>query len=92
MLRTWMSNDVSAARHAGDLRAALGAMKARTLVLASETDLYFTPEDCARDAAQIPGARFQTIPSIWGHRAGNPYQNPVDAMFIRNAIEELMSA
>jgi homoserine O-acetyltransferase len=92
MLRTWMSNDISAAQHAGDLRAALGSIKARTLVLASETDLYFTPEDCARDAAAIPGARFATIPSIWGHRAGNPYQNPADASFIRSAIEELMSA
>lgn len=92
MLRTWMSSDVSFARHGGDLRAALGSIQARTLVLASETDLYFTPEDCARDAAAISGARFRTIPSIWGHRAGNPYQNPADAAFIRNAVEELMSA
>ena len=92
MLRIWMANDVSAAQHAGDLSAALGAIRARTLVLASATDLYFTPDDCARDAAAIAGARFETIPSIWGHRAGNPYQNPADAQVIRHAVEELMSA
>jgi homoserine O-acetyltransferase len=92
MLRTWLANDVSLARHAGDLKAALGSIRARTLVLASATDLYFTPEDCAADAAAIPGARFETIPSIWGHRAGNPYQNPADARFIRTALDELMSA
>lgn len=92
MLRIWLSNDVSLARHAGDLSAALASIKARTLVLASATDLYFTPEDCAADAAAISDARFELIPSIWGHRAGNPYQNPADARFIRAAIEELMSA
>jgi homoserine O-acetyltransferase len=92
MLRCWMACDVSAsARHGGDLGRALGAIRARTLVMAGATDLYFPPEDCAADAAAIPGARFVTIPSIWGHRAGNPHQNPEDAAFIRRAIEELTS-
>jgi homoserine O-acetyltransferase len=90
MLHTWLACDVSEApRFGGDLRKALGAIRAKTLVMASATDLYFTPEDCAADAAAIPGARFVTIPSIWGHRAGNPYQNPTDAHFIRNAVAEL---
>jgi homoserine O-acetyltransferase/O-succinyltransferase len=92
MLRVWLANDVSTARHAGDLQAALGSITAKTLVLAGSTDLYFTPEDCATEAAAIPGARFDMIPSIWGHRAGNPYQNPADARFIRSAVEELLSA
>jgi homoserine O-acetyltransferase/O-succinyltransferase len=93
MLRTWMASDVSDnPRHGGDLARALGSIRARTLVMASATDLYFTPEDCAADARAIPGARLLTIPSIWGHRAGNPYQNPDDARFIRSAVEELMTA
>lgn len=89
MLRTWMANDVAGG---GDLAATLGTIRARALVMASATDLYFTPEDCAADAAAIPGARFVTIPSIWGHRAGNPAQNPEDARFIRRAVQELMAA
>lgn len=93
MLRTWIANDVSAnARDGGDLAKALGAVRARTLVMPGTTDLYFTPEDCAADAAAIPGARFLPIPSIWGHRAGNPAQNPEDARFIRRAVQELMDA
>jgi len=93
MLHTWMHSDVSAnAEHAGDLPRALAAIRARTLVMPSASDLYFTPEDCAADARAIPGARLLTIPSIWGHRAGNPYQNPEDARFIRDAIAELMAA
>jgi len=93
MLRTWMASDVSAnPDHQGDLSRALGAIRARALVMPSATDLYFTPEDCAADARAIPNARLVTIPSIWGHRAGNPYQNPEDARFIRNAVAELMAA
>jgi homoserine O-acetyltransferase/O-succinyltransferase len=91
MLRTWVASDVSAhPRYGGDLAQALGSIRARTLVMPSATDLYFTPEDCAADAASIAGARLLVIPSIWGHRAGNPYQNPEDACFIRKAIVELM--
>jgi homoserine O-acetyltransferase/O-succinyltransferase len=91
MLSTWISCDVSAnQRHQGDLARALGDVKSRTLVMPSATDLYFTPEDCAADAAAIPGARLLTIPSIWGHRAGNPQHNPADQAFIRQAVHELM--
>ena len=58
----------------------------------SATDLYFTPDDCLAEAALIPTARSVVIPSIWGHRAGNPSQNPEDARFIRSAIEELTAS
>ncbi|MEI9952270.1 MAG: alpha/beta fold hydrolase [Pseudomonadota bacterium] len=93
MLHTWMHSDVSAnAEYGGDLARALAAIRARTLVMPSSTDLYFTAEDCAADARAIVGARLLTIPSIWGHRAGNPYQNPEDARFIQAAIAELMAA
>jgi homoserine O-acetyltransferase len=88
MLRTWICCDVSK-RH-GSLAAALGSIRARTLVMPSATDLYFTPQDCADDAAAIPGARLREIPSIWGHRAGNPSQNPEDARFIRAAVDQLL--
>ncbi|MET0283104.1 MAG: alpha/beta fold hydrolase [Polyangiales bacterium] len=87
MLRTWMRNDVARGQ---PLSQALGRIRARTLIMPSQTDLYFTPEDCADDAALIPGARYREIPSIWGHRAGNPSQNPSDARFIRAAIEQLL--
>ena len=92
MLATWIACDVSNnSRYQGDFEQALGSIRAKTLVLASATDLYFTPEDCAADARAIPGARFLSIPSIWGHRAGNPYQNPEDERFVREAVHELLS-
>ena len=88
MLCTWIRSDVS--RKHRDLPHALGSIRARTLVMPSRTDLYFTPEDCAEDAALIPQATLSEIPSIWGHRAGNPYQNPEDARFIRDAVSQLL--
>lgn len=93
MLRTWMACDVAQNPvHRGSLSAALGAIRARTLVMPGSCDLYFTPEDCAADAAAIRDARYLPIPSVWGHRAGNPAQNPEDARFIRDAVHALLAA
>jgi len=88
---TWLRCDVSDnPTYQNDIARAMQAIQAQTLVMPSTTDLYFPPEDCAREAAMIPQAEYQPIPSIWGHRAGNPYQNPEDEQFIRHAIEQLL--
>jgi len=52
------------------LNAALRGIKARALIMPSQTDLYFTAEDSLIEARQIPHAIYRPIPSIWGHRAG----------------------
>jgi homoserine O-acetyltransferase/O-succinyltransferase len=91
MIDTWLRCDISDNPiYQGDVAAALGAIQAKTLVMPGTTDLYFTPEDCQAEAAQIPQAKYLPIPSIWGHRAGNPYQNPDDAAFIRQAVQALL--
>jgi homoserine O-acetyltransferase len=92
MIETWLRSDVSAnSTYNGDLSAALGAIRAKTLVMPGSHDLYFTPEDSLADAKKIPGAEFRPIPSIWGHRAGNPSKNPADQAFIQKAVTELLS-
>jgi homoserine O-acetyltransferase/O-succinyltransferase len=91
MLDTWLRCDVGDnSTYQGDCDRALNSIQAKTLVMPSLTDLYFTPEDCAADADRIPNATYLPIPSIWGHRAGNPYENPTDEAFIRSAIQELL--
>ncbi|MFQ3613112.1 MAG: alpha/beta fold hydrolase [Cyanobacteriota bacterium] len=93
MIETWIRCDISDNPvYKGNYEAALASIRAHTLVMPSLTDLYFTPADCQAEAERIPNALFQGIPSIWGHRAGNPYQNPVDEMFIRDAIQDLMQS
>ena len=92
MLDTWLHCDISDNSHyQGNYRTALTAIAAKTYVMPSTTDLYFTPEDCAAEAAIIPHAEYHPIPSIWGHRAGNPYQNPVDAEWIRSKVQQLLA-
>ncbi len=90
MLRTWMRSDVGVVC-AGDTVAALRSIRARTLVMPSTSDLYFTSDDCAADAALIPGAIFCPLQSWLGHRAGNPMHHPLEAQAIRSALDDLLS-
>lgn len=89
---TWQRADISAnERYEGDLSRALGAITAKALVMPGETDLYFRVADNAREVALMPNAELRPIPSIWGHRAGNPRDNPTDAAFLREAVQELLA-
>jgi homoserine O-acetyltransferase len=86
-LRTWESADISGnARYDGDLAQALRAIRARVLLMPGETDLYFRVADNAAELPHLAQGVLQPIPSIWGHRAGNPVANPVDAAFIKQAV------
>lgn len=92
-LWTWQNCDVSAnATYTSDFARALGAIKAKSLIMPSETDLYFTVEDNRREVAHMKNAELRPIPSIWGHRAGNPLANPEDERFIAKAIRELLAS
>jgi homoserine O-acetyltransferase/O-succinyltransferase len=91
MVETWMQSDVSDnAIYKGDLKAALGAISARSLIMPSTTDLYFTVDHGEAETKLMPNAIFKPIKSDWGHRAGNPASSPADAAFIRAAVAELM--
>jgi homoserine O-acetyltransferase/O-succinyltransferase len=76
----------------GDRIKALQSIRARTLVMPSETDLYFTVVDAKAEAAHMPNAEFRPIPSVWGHRAGNPMRNPADQEFIFDAVRKLLAS
>ncbi len=92
MIDTWLHCDVSNnSTYQGDYEKALKSITAKTLVMPSTTDLYFTPEDCKAEANLILNPKYLPIPSIWGHRAGNPYQNPEDEIFIKKAIQIILN-
>jgi homoserine O-acetyltransferase len=64
----WQRGDVS--RHTGgDLRAALGRIKARTFVMPMSSDMFFPPDDCQAEWRLIPNAEFRPIKTIDGHLA-----------------------
>ena len=92
MLATWQGADISAnTTYCGDFAKALGSIKARSLVMPCETDLYFPPEDSEIEVGLMPNAELRVIPSIWGHSAGALGLNKIDVAFIDQAIKHLLS-
>ncbi len=90
---TWQHGDISAhPEFNGDLGAALASIKARVLLMPGDHDLYFRVEDNALEMAHLKRAELKPIPSIWGHRAGNPLQSPQDAAFIETAVTALLES
>ncbi|MGH9523320.1 MAG: alpha/beta fold hydrolase [Terriglobales bacterium] len=91
MLWTWQNADISDnVRYRRDLKAALGAIKSRAIVMPGATDLYFRVRDNELEVQQMPRAELRPIPSIWGHVAGLGV-NPTDIGFIDNALNELLN-
>jgi homoserine O-acetyltransferase/O-succinyltransferase len=80
---TWQEADISANDlYAGDLPKALASISARVLLMPSATDLYFRVADNEAELAHLKSAELAVIPSIWGHRAGNPRSSPADLGFL----------
>ncbi|WP_374468228.1 alpha/beta fold hydrolase [Ferrovibrio sp.] len=91
-LRTWEAGDISSLYYGGDLKAALKAIRAKVLLMPGATDLYFRVADNEAELPHLAKAELKAIPSIWGHRAGNPVQNPPDAVFIRDNVRRLLES
>jgi homoserine O-acetyltransferase len=90
---TWQEADISANElYHGDLEKALGAITARVLLMPSETDLYFRVADNALELEHLRDAELATIPSIWGHRAGNPRGIPADLEFLSGRVRAWLDA
>jgi homoserine O-acetyltransferase len=86
-LCTWDAADISANDlYNGDLDAALRAIQARVLLMPGATDLYFRTADNEAELPFLTTASLRPIPSIWGHRAGNPVVNPADMLFIKHEV------
>ena len=91
--RTWQSGDISANDlYRGDLAKALGAISARVLLMPGDHDLYFQVEDNRRELQSLRRGDLQPIPSVWGHRAGNPVNQPEDRAFIETRVKALLAA
>ena len=91
-LWTWQNGDISANDlYRGDLQMALAGIKAKVLLMPSATDLYFQTEDNRLELPHLKHGRLAEIPSVWGHRAGNPLANPEDAAFIDTQVKALLN-
>ena len=92
MLWTWQNGDISQTPgFNGDFEKALGAIKAKAIVMSAEMDLYFPPEDNEYEVKYMPNAEFRAIKSVWGHFAGGGV-NATDTKFIDDSIRELLAS
>ena len=92
-LWTWQNGDISANDlYRGDLAMALAGIKARVLLMPSATDLYFQTDDNRAELPHLKNAKLAEIPSVWGHRAGNPRDNPEDAAFLDKHVTALLES
>lgn len=64
----WQRGDVGRMT-GGDLRAALGRIRAKTFVMPMSSDMFFPPADCQAEWRLIPDAEFRPVETIDGHLA-----------------------
>jgi homoserine O-acetyltransferase/O-succinyltransferase len=90
----WQNGDISrCAEFSGDFDRALAAIKAHMLLMPGGTDRYFDVRDNEDELPRLVNASsavLRPIPSVDGHRAGNPVNNPRDHAFIRAEISALL--
>jgi homoserine O-acetyltransferase len=55
------------------------------------TDIYFRVADNEAELPFLRKAELRPIPSIWGHRAGNPVDNTTDTAFLRRCVNEWLA-
>jgi len=92
MLWTWQNGNIgNTPGFDGDFEKALGAIKAKAIVMPAEMDLYFPPEDNEYEVKFMPNAEFRVIKSVWGHFAGGGV-NPVDTQFIDEHLKVLLAS
>lgn len=90
-LWTWQHSDISCNdQYNGDLTAALRAIKAKTIVIACDQDLYFPPQDNALEIQHIAAGALKIYRSPWGHCVASPGNDPQFTEFLDQAISELI--
>lgn len=89
MLSKWQRGDVSNLA-GGDLKQALGRIKAKTCVIAFEDDMFVPVRDCKAEQSLITGSQLKVIPSLWGHFSMVGIF-PEDKKAIDNTLKELLA-
>ena len=91
-LKTWQLGDISDnPLYGGDFKLALGAIKARAILLPCTHDLYFPPEDNEIEARYMPNAECRPFSSVWGHCVASPGNVPEFQACLDGCIAELLA-
>ena len=69
----------------------MNAIKAKTIVIACDNDLYFQPADNELEIPHIPNGELRVYQSPWGHCVASPGNAPDFEAFLDQAINELLN-
>jgi len=90
-LKTWQMGDISDnPMYNGNFKRALSSIKARSIIISCDNDLYFRPEDNEVEASSIPEAQHRVFESPWGHCVASPGNCPEFTDYLDAAIRELI--
>jgi len=89
---SWQHGDIAANDlYKGDFVAALRAISAEVLLMPGDHDMYFRVADSEIEMGHLRRAQLKPIPSIWGHRAGNPSGLPAERAWIVREVQALLA-
>ena len=92
-LRTWQQGDISDNDlYKGDLKKALAGITAKVLLMPSATDLYFQTDDNREELPHLRHGTLAEIPTVWGHRGGNPRGIAPETAFINDQVKALLAS
>jgi homoserine O-acetyltransferase/O-succinyltransferase len=90
-IHTWQDADLAATPgYDGDIERALGDVRARAFLCPGQKDLYFPPEDMAREAELMPNAELRALPGPWGHQS-DAGLDPACMDEMRRNVRDLLS-
>jgi len=92
MLWTWQQGDISANElYHHDLKASLAGIRAKTIVIPCDHDLYFPPADNQIEIEHIRNGELRIYQSPWGHCVAAPGNDPEFQQYLDQAIAELLA-
>ncbi len=93
MMQTWQYGDIgNHEKFRGDWKKAIRSINCPALIMPSETDLYFPPEDNIIEVSHMKNAELKIIPSKRGHLGGAmvPGLCPEESVFCDNEMKKLL--
>ena len=91
-LATWQINDISVGPHyKNDIKKALQSIRAQTILIPCNQDLYFRPEDNFFEAQHIPNVEIRPYDSPWGHCVANPGNDKSFETALDKAVNDLLN-
>ena len=92
-LATWQAGDISNNEtYKSDFKAALGAIKAKTIVIVCDNDLYFRPADNENEIKHIKDGELRIYQSVWGHCVASPGNGTAFADYLDDVVRELIGS